>query len=776
MNKKISLNSDWKFKKGNHDFETVSIPHTPQIEKLDVFRPFQGQCVYEKEFFAEKQWENNRVAVCFQGVMQNAVVFINGKEIARHFGGYLPFTVDLQGYLSFGEKNIIKLLVDNTDDKNTPPGKPTAGLDFLYYGGIYRNVDLIITPKIFLTDAVQANLVNGGGLVISTELKDGRAVVNVKATVKSIAKEKKDFSISLEIMKDEMLVTKFETTKSIKNETISISAQLEADNPCLWSVDTPDLYQMVCKINCGDEFSEYSENFGIRTVELSENALYVNGRKTNLFGTNRHQQYPYIGLAASDNAQRREARLLKSLGINTVRLSHYPQSEAFLDECDKIGLMLIEAVPGWQFCKKGMFRTRLEQNVRDMVRRDRNHPSIIAFEVSPNETPKYQRGASDKFFSQLNTAAKEEMPNCLTAGDTSGRHDAEKVNFDIPYTGSDAKGKKRVPFGGKKPTLTREYGDWGFGGNVSTSRANREDGELAQRIQAWNFQWTHNENYLKNNIIGDLVWEGIDHNRGYFPKAPISTSGLFDIFRLPKFSAHFFESQQDKKAVLFPAIYSVRGKEKIPVYSNCEMVSLIIDGKEICKKACDNGETAVFDEKKFKKTNDNYWNTKETHLDVSKNISDLARHTIACLYDGGNCEKVDFPPFTFQNLEPINSTEVTFIGWKNGKEEISVTIKEPKKAIQMEIEIAYNGIPLSNENNDFVFVYVHLLDENRTADIVGEQKVSLAVQGGSTIGHSVIGNKAGIAPFMVMADKGSTELTITATANGIETAKLVVEI
>lgn len=777
MDKTIPFNSDWRFKKGKKEaFQNINIPHTPQIEELNVYRPFQGHCIYEKDFVADEQWRKSRVAIRFQGVMQNTVLFINGKEIASHFGGYLPFTVDLQDYLVFGEKNTVKLLVDNTDDKNTPPGKPTSGLDFLYYGGIYRNVDLIVTPQVFLTDPVQANMVNGGGLVITTSQNGSKATVSVKATVKSIASETKNFSISFAIMFRDSLVTMFETAENIMSETKLVNAQLYIDKAKLWSVETPDLYKMVCKIMCEDQVCEHSESFGIRTVAVTQNAFYVNNILTKLFGVNRHQQYPYIGIAASDNAQRREARLLKSFGINTVRLSHYPQSEAFLDECDKIGLMLIEPVPGWQFFKKGKFKTRIEQNIRDMVRRDRNHPSIIAFEVSPNESPRFLPGASDKFFHKLHLTAKEEMPGCLTSGDTSGRTDVEKVDYDIPYTGDDKKAKKRVPFGGKRLTLTREYGDWAFGGNVSTSRAARENGELAQQIQAWNFQWTHNENYLNHNLVGDLVWEGIDHNRGYFPKAPISTSGIFDIFRVPKFSAYFYKSQQDDVPVLAPIVNSVKGKTKIPVYSNCDAVSMIVDGREVCKKLCDNGATVAFDEKNFKKTNDNYWNTKETHLDVSKDISDLARHTMACLYDGGNCEKVHNPPFTFNDLSLGDAEEVTFVGWKGDQEELSVTVKEPKTAIRLKIQVAENGVPLSNKDNDFVFVYVHLLDENGTNDVNGKQMVSIKVDGGFAIGHSEIENKAGIAPFMVQAEKDAKKITITATADGMESSTVSLEI
>lgn len=177
----------------------------------------------------------------------------------------------------------------------------------------------------------------------------------------------------------------------------------------------------------------------------------------------------------------------------------------------------------------------------------------------------------------------------------------EKVGYDLPYTGDDAKSKRRVPFGGKRPTLTREYGDWAFGGNHSSSRVARGDGEWAMQVQAWNFQWDHNNNERNHHLAGDLVWEGIDHNRGYFPEDPVSKSGVLDIFRLPKFSFYFYQSQREGEPVLFPAVWSFWDKTKIPVYSNCDEVALLADGTELARRRCDCGPTVPFDEKRFKK-------------------------------------------------------------------------------------------------------------------------------------------------------------------------------
>lgn len=773
MRQLLNFNENWTFQEHEGaEKQQVSLPHTPRIEPPENPKPFQAECVYEKVFQCPAEWLENRVAIRFEAVMQKCRVYVNGRQAAEHFGGYLPFTVELNDYLHPGENKIL-VFADNRDDKAIPPGKPTTGLDFVYYGGIYRNVYLIITPKLYLSDPVACGVVHGGGLLIETKsITQNAAEVYVKATFANTSEREAGFTAGFTVKNGDTIIAQQEKQCAAPVGNVAAEHTFHIQNPLLWDPNEPNLYTLECNWTWEGGTYTHAEAFGIRTVQVTREGFLLNGRAVYLYGVNRHQQYPYVGQAASDNAQRREARLLKSMGINTVRLSHYPQSPAFLDECDKIGLLLIEPIPGWQFCQRGTFKKRMLQNVRDMVRRDRNHPSVVVFEVSPNETPFYLPGASDKFFRSLKKAAKEELPSCVTSGDSEGRKRPLKIGYDIPHTGESKDGKD--PLKGRL-TLTREYGDWAFGGNHSSSRVKRGDGELAQQIQAWNFQWSHNNNLLTNNLLGDLVWEGIDHVRGYFPEQPVSTSGVLDIFRLPKFSFYFYSSQRDDEAVLFPAVWTLKNKKKIPVYSNCDVVE-VWDGENLlAAQECDRGPTVFFDETRFKKTNDNYWMTDENQITVSQDVSDLGRHTAGCLYDGGNCEKVKHPPFTFHDLPLDGIEKLTFIGKREGKGNIRYEFLEPGAPVGLKIEKADFGLPLSVYDNDFVFVYVSVIDKNGVTVPAAEVKITLNAENGFMIGPAERKSEAGVAAFLLSAShKGGEQIYLKAFSEGLKCVEFTV--
>ena len=300
-----------------------------------------------------------------------------------------------------------------------------------------------------------------------------------------------------------------------------------------------------------------------------------------LRGANRHQEHPYVGNALPDAAQYRDARRIKEAGFDYVRLSHYPHSPAFMDACDELGLVVMDCIPGWQYFNPDPAFVELQyRNCRELIRRDRNHPCVILWEVSLNES-----AMPPEFVARAHAIAHEEYPGdqCFTAGWTTG--------YDVFLQARQHGGCRD---GRHRPCVVSEYGDWEYYAMnagldqtawtdltpaESNSRQLRWQGERALLQQATNFQEAHNDN-LGTIAFADGLWVMYDYNRGYAPD--VESSGCMDLFRLPKFSYHFFRSQRPPAAgpVVFIASHWMPGSaEEVRVFSNCEEVALSLDGR-----------------------------------------------------------------------------------------------------------------------------------------------------------------------------------------------------
>ena len=411
-----------------------------------------------------------------------------------------------------------------------------------------------------------------------------------------------------------------------------------------------------------------------------------------------------------------------------------------------------------------MWKDRLIENTYELVRRDRNHPSVAMYEVTPNET-NWATAEGDEFLHSLHEIVKLEDPSALTSGDTVGRRNSLIAGFDIPYSGEDIIKSPEDT----RLKLRREYGDWGFGGNKSTSRCSRSDGEKAMQTQTWNFQFSHNSNLSEKDCLGDLIWESIDHNRGYYPESPISKSGIYDIFRIKKLSFQFVKSQKDPISkddfVIFMQALTWKNKNKLVFYSNCERLELFADNRLITSKECDCGADKPFNADAEKIINDNYWMTDEDHIKTSEKPCYLAIHAQKCMFDGGNCKHMNYPPFTFTDLNLTDIDSITVKGYSKNELVKEVIFNKALDAKSLEIVPQTFGIPLKNNDNDFIFVHVNAIDENGTIDTSFNSEITLEVNGGSTIGHSSINAEIGTAGFMVKANKGSKNVSITAKSN-----------
>ena len=583
------------------DWQAVTLPHTPRLEKYDETHPWQGVCWYRRSLTPKADWAGKRVTVQFGAAMQVADVWVNGVHKTRHLGGYLPFTIDLTSETAAGQTLVLAVRLDNTDTDQVPPGKPTNDLDFNYPGGLYRGVKLSITDPVHVTDPIAANIVAGGGIFVTySDVSEVSATVHVKTDIANDG----DTLVHQCRVRSALLDSAGQTVAQTLSEPLLLSAHdhhefvqaLTVDSPRLWHPDHPNLYTLRTTVSRdGVGVDEVQTRIGIRSFVL-DSRVRINGHEFHMMGSNRHQEYPYIEYALSPNASRRDAQRIKDGGFNHIRLSHYPQDPAFLDACDELGILVQAPVPGWQiFRENPSFISGTYQNIRDLIRRDRNHPSIIFWEPNLNETSPPKDWCRTAY-----EIAHEEYPGpeCYTFGDSYPA--GWRPGWDVKH-------------------FIREYGDFGFGGNESTSRQTRGQGELAMLQETWNFLYEHNRSWSqwsdpKSKFYGDATWVMFDYNRGYYPKQ--EHSGMMDIFRLPKYVYGFFQSQRDPNLrrsdidsgpmVFVASDWAARpSPSRVVVFSNCDEVALSVNGKLIARQKPDAGPDTPYSPKKVDLANTN---------------------------------------------------------------------------------------------------------------------------------------------------------------------------
>jgi beta-galactosidase len=555
-----SLNRNWLFaRKGAAGPPAhVTLPHANVDLPWHSFddKAYEFVSVYQRHFRAPAAWKGKRVFVDFGGVMTAAKVAINGHQFDEYRGGYTPFSFELTPHLKFGADNLLAAEVDSTERADIPPFG--GSIDYLTFGGMYRDVELRVVP--------QTHLANVFAKPVQVMSNDRKAVVRCYLD----GPIEKPVTITAELRDGDRIVKTASATVSAPADHYDLTIE-DLSGVELWDLKHPKLYQVTVRLDNGDSLTT---RVGFREARFTERGFFLNGVHVKLRGLNRHQTFPYTGGAMPARVQARDAMVLRQeLKCNIVRTSHYPQSPAFLDACDELGLLVLEEIPGWQHIGDQAWQDLAVDNVGRMIRRDWNHPAIVLWGVRINES------ADNHDFYTRTSMAAHALDDSRQTGGIRNRYDSELLE-DV-FTMNDFGFPLRPP--NHPAYLNTEFNGHMF----STKRFDNVDHVAEHVIRHVR---VHDQLASDDRYAGGIAWCAFDYaSHRYFGSGDrICYHGVSDIFRLPKPAAGFYRSQCDpeEEVVIEPGFFyswgdrgGGNGPGLVPICSNCDHLKIYYNGQ-----------------------------------------------------------------------------------------------------------------------------------------------------------------------------------------------------
>ena len=556
MTHRFYLNDDWLFTEQFEDslaapeypentLQPVRLPHTCKGTPFHYFDESLYQMVsgYRRHLLIPKDWQGKRILLTFEGAAHDSTVFCNGKKVGEHHCGYTAFTVDLTDSVLYGQDNLLCVRLDSRENLNVPPFGYV--IDYMTYGGIYRDVRLEVKEKVSLSDIFVHTAIDFRSSPVTAQItseitlteSNGNVTIRQYYMPKSTAAGQASWNFLCE-----------QTVSADTNCDKEIALTAAITDPLLWDTEEANLYILKTQLYQDNTLLDETETtFGIREAVFKKDGFYLNGRKLRIRGLNRHQSYPYVGYAMPESMQKLDADLLKKeLGLNAVRTSHYPQSHYFLERCDELGLLVFTEFPGWQHIGDDVWKAQAVANAEDMIRQYRNHPSIILWGIRINESPD-----DDAFYEKTNAVAHKLDPSRPTGGVRAMKksHLLEDVYtyndflHDGEMPGCDP--KKKVTSDMEKPYLISEYN----GHMYPTKAFDNEERRSEHAIR--------HANVLdavagQSDIAGSFGWCMFDYNthKDFGSGDRICYHGVMDMFRNPKLAANIYACEQEQTPVL----------------------------------------------------------------------------------------------------------------------------------------------------------------------------------------------------------------------------------
>lgn len=746
MSERMNFNDAWVFHTDTrpdlrHNFakgESVSLPHNAcelpfnYTDETVYQKPF----TYQKSFDFDPDWEGQEVALVLDGAMADAKIFLNGKEIAAHKDGYTPIHARLTDGLLPGS-NLLTVEIDGTENPLIPPFG--GQIDYLTYAGIYRDVWLDVAAPV--------------------------SIGSVKIETPDVLKDKKTVVVELDLENPQALAFEGQLSahilnsagKAVAETSVSVSAASKTirfeniGSIALWTLKAPHLYTLKLTLETEHGVNETETQFGFRHIEFTTKGFFLNGEPLKLRGLNRHQSFPYVGYALPRSAQERDAVIVKhDLGCNVVRSSHYPPSPYFLDHCDRIGLLVLEEIPGWQHLGGDKWKAESVRNVERMIRRDWNHPSIIMWGVRINESPD-----EHDFYTRTNERARSLDTTRPTGGircitDSEFLEDVYTMNDFVLGMDEIEADRERTPLRPQQevtgldhdvPYLVTEYNGHMFP-TKSFDHEVRQDEHVRRHLEVMNAA------YGDETSSGCIGWCAFDYNThsDFGSGDGICYHGVVDMFREPKFAAFAYASQVDpsERVVLEPVTHYARGERNIggvfplTILTNCDEIEVSF------------GDTAP---RRIKPDTKTY-----PHLPHPPVIVDTAHFSDEEMGEWG---------------QKWQTTQLS--GFVNGEKVMDVTLAAAK--IPTTLQVVPDTTNLDSKN-DCVRVMVRALDQTGRKLPYFFETVEIEVTGaGQLIGPSVIPMRGGATGFWVTSNGTSGPIGVRATtaALGTQTVELQVK-
>ena len=784
--RRSSFDENWKFLKGDASaaeqpafddkaWRTLDLPHDWAIEgPFDVTfgpstggLPISGTGWYRKHFTVPAADKGKFHSIEFDGAMSNSTVWLNGHELGGRPYGYSSFEFDLTPDLKFGADNVVAVrLVPEEASSRWYPG-----------AGIYRNVWLVTTGPV--------HVAHWGTYVITPEVSEASATVSVKSEIRNRNAQPASARVETAILDaaGKQVAVLTAGVRIAAQGSISIIADVKVAQPRRWDVNQPYLYQAVTTLRSGTQvLDRYVTPFGIRGIEFNrDKGFLLNGRVLKLNGVCDHHDLGALGAAVNRRATERQLEILKGMGVNALRTSHNPPSPEMLEACDRMGILVMdEAFDMWRIPKvrngyAKYFDQWGERDMRDLVRRDRNHPSVILWSIG-NEIPEQDRGNGAEIAKMLTGFAHQEDPTRPTTAAFNSWANAIKNGLadqvDIPgfnyqpmqYANIQKDHPKWVIFGSETESCVSSRGVYDLPisatANLPTLQVSSYDTVAPPWAYCPDVEFDAQDRLP--NVLGEFVWTGFDYlgeptPYGRANQWPSRSSyfGIVDLAGFPKDRYYQYKSKWTSEAVVHVLPHwNWAGHEgqTIPImaYTNADEVELFVNGKSLGRKKL-GVDTVV--------------------IPTGANVSPSRQFT---------------SKYRLEWEAPYAPGSLRAVGYKGGKQ---VAVDEVRTAgAPARVRLVPDRAKISADGQDLSFITVRVEDKDGNLCPLAANLVQFKVEGAGKIEAVDNGNAATIEPFQ--ADKRTAfnglallivrsragqpgRIQVTATAEGLPPATAV---